>query len=185
MMPHSLNGVYPDGSCQVFWEDGERVFCRGRRLDDDGSRSAVLFVLPAAEHPSSSSLDRLTHEPKHELDGGWALRPAEFVREGGRAMLVLVGCWRRAARPAARRTHRGGMLPAPGHRYCHSSRQAPPTRPRLRGHQTGEYPGELRGRPGAARGVRPCPPPCAQAASARSARVYCRHARLRLSQCCR
>ena len=28
------------------WEDGEGVFCRGWRLGEDGSRSAVLVVLP-------------------------------------------------------------------------------------------------------------------------------------------
>jgi hypothetical protein len=32
MIPQSLNGVYPDVSCQVSWENGKRVVCRGRRL---------------------------------------------------------------------------------------------------------------------------------------------------------
>jgi hypothetical protein len=78
MMSYPLNGVNADGSGQVLWEDGERVFCRGWRLGDDGNRSAVLVVLPAAEYPSRSSLDRLTHEYglKDELDGAWAVRPA-------------------------------------------------------------------------------------------------------------
>jgi hypothetical protein len=42
----------------------------GWRLGDDGSRSAVLVVTPAAEHPSPS-IDRLTHEYglKDELGG--------------------------------------------------------------------------------------------------------------------
>ena len=77
--------------CQVLWEDGERVFCRGWRLGEDGSRSAVLIVLPVAAHPSRSSLDRLAHEHglKEELDGAWAVRPLEIVRDGGRTMLVL------------------------------------------------------------------------------------------------
>ena len=44
---------------QVLWRDGERVFCRGRRLDAGGHWNAVLAVLPAAEHPTRSSLDRL------------------------------------------------------------------------------------------------------------------------------
>ena len=76
---------------QVLWEDGERVFCRGWRLGEDGSRSAVLVVLPVAAHPSRSSLDRLAHEHglKEELDGAWAVRPLEIVRDGGRTMLVL------------------------------------------------------------------------------------------------
>jgi hypothetical protein len=91
MMPYPLNGVNAEGSGQVFWEDGERVFCRGWRLGDDGNRSAVLVVLHAAEHPLRSSLDRLTHEYglKDELDGASAVRPLDLVREGGRTVLVL------------------------------------------------------------------------------------------------
>jgi serine/threonine protein kinase len=91
MVPHSLNGAYPDRGSQVLWEDGERVFRRGWRQDDDGERRAVLIVGPAAEHPSSSSLDRFTHEYglRNELDGAWAARPLDLVREGGRALLVL------------------------------------------------------------------------------------------------
>jgi PAS domain S-box-containing protein len=69
MMPHSLNGAHSDASCQLSWEDGERLFCRVRRLGDDDNRGAVPFVLPAGEHPSSSGLDRLAHEYglRHEL----------------------------------------------------------------------------------------------------------------------
>jgi serine/threonine protein kinase len=91
MMQYSLDGIYPDGSGQVLWEDGERVFCRGWRLGDDSKRSAVLVVSPAAEHPSPSSLDHLTHEYslKDELDGTWAVRPLDLVRQGGRTTLVL------------------------------------------------------------------------------------------------
>jgi serine/threonine protein kinase len=86
MKPYSL-----DSGFQILFEDGERVFCRGWRVGGDGDRSAVLVVLPAAEHPSPSSLDRLTHEfgLKDELDEAWAVRPLELVRDGGRAMLVL------------------------------------------------------------------------------------------------
>jgi hypothetical protein len=40
-------GVEEEGSLQVLWEDGERVFCRGWRLRADGHRQAVLAV----EHP--------------------------------------------------------------------------------------------------------------------------------------
>jgi serine/threonine protein kinase len=73
------------------WEDGERVFRRGWRPDDSGNRRAVLIVLPAAEYRSRSSLDRLTHEYelKDELDGAWAVRPLDLVRDAGRTMLVL------------------------------------------------------------------------------------------------
>jgi len=47
---------------------------------------------------------------KDELDVAWAVRPLEFVRERGRTILVLEESGRRAARPAARRTLRGGAL---------------------------------------------------------------------------
>src|SRR5215831_4330950 len=90
MVPHSVNGTYSDGSSQVLWEDGERVFRRGWRLDDNGKR-AVLLVMPAADQPSRSSLDHLTHEYglKDKLDGAWAVRPLDLVRDAGRTMLVL------------------------------------------------------------------------------------------------
>ena len=80
-----------DSGCQVLWEDGERVFCRGWRLGGDGSRGPVLVVLPLAAHPSPSTLDRLTHEHglKEELGRAWAMRPLEIVRDAGRTMLVL------------------------------------------------------------------------------------------------
>jgi len=42
-------------------EDSERVFCRWWRVGDDGNQT-MLVVLPAAEHPSPSVLDRLAHE---------------------------------------------------------------------------------------------------------------------------
>ena len=91
MLPHSQNVAYPDCGSQVLWEDGERVLSRDWRLDDNGKRRAVLLVTPAADHPSRSSLERLTHEYelKDELDGTWAVRPLELVRDAGRTMLVL------------------------------------------------------------------------------------------------
>src|SRR5262249_52480604 len=75
----------------ILWEDGERVVRRGRRLDDEDRRRAVLIVVPAAEHPSRSSLDRFSHEYelRDELDGAWAVRPLDLVRDGGRTVLVL------------------------------------------------------------------------------------------------
>ena len=51
----------------------------------------VLAVLPAAEHPTPATLDGLAREYglKDELDGAWAVRPLELVRDRGRIMLVL------------------------------------------------------------------------------------------------
>src|SRR5262249_7775254 len=55
------------------------------------NRLAVLFVALAADHPSSSMLDRLTHEYdlKDELDEAWAVRPLALMRDAGRTVLVL------------------------------------------------------------------------------------------------
>ena len=66
------------------------MFCRGER-NADGYRAPVLAVLPAAEHPTPATLDRLAREYglKDELDGPWAVRPLELVHERGRIMLVL------------------------------------------------------------------------------------------------
>jgi PAS domain S-box-containing protein len=75
---------------QVLWDDGERVFCRGRR-PGDSSDHQVLLAWPAAEHPLPASLDRLAHELglREDLDGAWAVRPLALAREAGRTLLVL------------------------------------------------------------------------------------------------
>jgi hypothetical protein len=51
----------------------------------------VLVVLPASEEPTPATLDRLAHEYslRDELDGAWAARPLELVRDRGQATLVL------------------------------------------------------------------------------------------------
>src|SRR3954454_16726177 len=91
MVQQSVNIAYSDDSSQVLWEDGERVFSRGWRLDDNGNRLAVLLVTPTADHPSRSRLDRLTleYELKDELDGSWAVQPLALTRDAGRTVLVL------------------------------------------------------------------------------------------------
>ena len=90
MDPSSWLGAGGINNLQVLWEDGERVFCRGES-HADGRRAAVLAVLPASEHPTPATIDRLVreYELKDELDGAWAVRPLELVRERGRTMLVL------------------------------------------------------------------------------------------------
>ncbi|WLB01243.1 AAA family ATPase [Bradyrhizobium elkanii] len=91
MVQQLLNVAYSHGSSQVLWADGERVFSRGWRLDDNGNRLAVLLVAPAADQPSRSRLDRLTHEYelKDELDSAWAARPLGLIRDAGRTVLVI------------------------------------------------------------------------------------------------
>ena len=62
VVPHSLKSAYSDGSSQILWEDGERVFSRGWRLDNDGKRRAVLLVAPAADHrPVQTSIASRTN----------------------------------------------------------------------------------------------------------------------------
>jgi len=89
-MLYALNSD-PDSSSQVLWEDGERVFRRGWLIGNDGNRSAVLVVVPAAEHASRWCFDRFTHEYalKDELDGPWAVQPLELTSDGPRPVLVL------------------------------------------------------------------------------------------------
>jgi len=89
--PASRFGADGDGSLQVLWEDGDRVFCRAWRQGGNGASEVVLTVVPAAEHPTRASLDRLAHgyALKDELDGAWAVRPLALVREHGRTTLVL------------------------------------------------------------------------------------------------
>ncbi|HZC96813.1 MAG TPA: AAA family ATPase, partial [Bradyrhizobium sp.] len=91
MVLHSPNVAYAEGESPALWEDGERSFRRGWRVDDEGKRRAVLLVATAADHPSRASLDRLTHEYelRDELDEVWAVRPLDLVRDAGRTMLVL------------------------------------------------------------------------------------------------
>jgi PAS domain S-box-containing protein len=91
LSPSSWFGAHGDSSPQVLWEDGDRVLCRGWRLGADGERNAVLTVLPAAEHPTPASLERLAHgyALRDQLEGAWAVRPLALVREDGRTALVL------------------------------------------------------------------------------------------------
>jgi PAS domain S-box-containing protein len=86
-----FSGLGPDRTrgLQVLWEDGERVFCRSD--SQAGYGSTLLAVLPAAEHPTAATLDRLAHEYglRDELEDSWAAQPLELVRERGRHRLLL------------------------------------------------------------------------------------------------
>ena len=79
-----------ENSMQTLWDDGERIFCRELRPGAEGD-SSVLVARPCAAQPLPSCLGRLAHEfaLKDELDGGWAVRPLEMVREAGQLQLVL------------------------------------------------------------------------------------------------
>ncbi len=76
-------------SMEVLWKDADRAFCRLAHMDTDKARHA--FVVADGEHPTLDSVNRLTreYELKDHLDGAWALRPVELLREAGRTMLVV------------------------------------------------------------------------------------------------
>lgn len=84
----STNG---NAGLKASWDDGERVFCREWRRGADGDVNSVLTVRAATEHPPAAVLDRLAHEYalRDELDGTWAVRPLELIRDGGRILLIL------------------------------------------------------------------------------------------------
>src|SRR5438128_2284261 len=80
-----------NGHPEILWADGERVFCRGWHRDAENREYARLVVLAATDPPRSGTVDRLVHEfgLRNQLDGSWALRPLELVREPGRTILAL------------------------------------------------------------------------------------------------
>ena len=80
-----------DSESHILWESGDCIFYRRWHPGAHGHRGAVLAVVPAAAQPTPAILDRLAHEYdlRDELDGAWAVRPLELVRERGRTMLVL------------------------------------------------------------------------------------------------
>ncbi|MGY4608031.1 PAS domain S-box-containing protein [Bradyrhizobium sp. USDA 4474] len=76
---------------QVLSDEEGVLLCRAFRERIDGERQIVLALVPAAEHPSPQSLDRLAHEfaLKDELDSAWAAKPLELVQDHGPTILVL------------------------------------------------------------------------------------------------
>lgn len=76
---------------QVLHDDEGILLCRACREDVNGERKNVLAVVPAAEHPTPQSLDRLAHEfgLRDELDSAWAAKPLELLQDRSRTILVL------------------------------------------------------------------------------------------------
>src|SRR3954447_19625848 len=76
---------------QVLYDDNGILLCRAWREGADRERKVVLAVVPAAEHPTPQSLDRLAHEfeLRDELDSSWAAKPAELIQDRARTILVL------------------------------------------------------------------------------------------------
>ena len=82
---------WEDDSLEVLWRDGARAFCRLSRGDTEGETHAFMPIPSGAEHPTLESVNRLTHEHnlRSYLDGSWAVRPLDLVRERGQTMLVV------------------------------------------------------------------------------------------------
>src|SRR5215471_10047404 len=108
VMPHSLNGTYPDGHLQVAWEDAERVFHRGWRRGEDGKRQAVLIAQPTAQHPSPSTLVHLDGRTALVLDdpGGEPLDQGLGAGVGLRRFLPLAI----AIAAAVGKVHQQGLI---------------------------------------------------------------------------
>jgi PAS domain S-box-containing protein len=85
-----LGTAWEDDALEILWEDSERAFCRLARDDAKGERYAFIPV-PSDTDPAPEIINRLAHEYelKEYLESAWALRPLEFVRERGMAMLVV------------------------------------------------------------------------------------------------
>ncbi|HLJ49730.1 MAG TPA: sigma 54-interacting transcriptional regulator [Bryobacteraceae bacterium] len=82
---------WENDSLELLWRDAGRAFCRLSQDDADSGRYAFVPTLSDAEHPILESVKSLAHEfeLREYLDGRWALRPLELVRERGQTMLVV------------------------------------------------------------------------------------------------
>ncbi|QAU42733.1 histidine kinase [Bradyrhizobium guangdongense] len=72
-------------------EDGGLILGRAWRGRLGDARKDVLLVLSDSEQPAPNTVERLTREYsfKDVLDGAWAVRPLELLRERGQSILVL------------------------------------------------------------------------------------------------
>ena len=86
-----LGAGWENDSLEVLWRDAGRAFCKLWRDNADGGRYAFIPTLSDTEHPTLESVNRLAHEfeLREYVDGTWALRPLELVRDRGQAMLVV------------------------------------------------------------------------------------------------
>ena len=89
--PSTSGAVTGKSTFEVLWEDSERVFCRMLSEGADGDRYAFMAAPFAADHPLPENINRLKHEYelKNHIDGTWAVRPLELIRERGRMILIV------------------------------------------------------------------------------------------------
>jgi PAS domain S-box-containing protein len=76
---------------EVLWRDEGRAFCKFWRKNSKEERHAFIPIPSGAERQRLESVNHLTreHELQPYLDGGWALRPLELIRERGQILLVV------------------------------------------------------------------------------------------------
>ena len=87
-----LSWLDPGGAPpELLWEDGERRFYRISRSGPDGASQPCIAVVLTAHHPSPGTVSRVAHEYalRDHLDGEWAMRPLELVRDRGLTVLML------------------------------------------------------------------------------------------------
>lgn len=91
MASHPTSSTYFGLDSRILWDDGERIFRRGWRWDDNQQRRSVLLVQLSIGGQSRAGRDRLAHEYelRELLHGSWAARPLDLVRDAGRSSLVL------------------------------------------------------------------------------------------------
>jgi hypothetical protein len=99
MEPHSLDGAYSEGGSQVSWEDGERVFRRGWRLDENGKRRAVLDGLfpilvnqPGEQGRADDELPPLRVESSSRLGGNRLVERAALSLERRDILGIAFSC---------------------------------------------------------------------------------------------
>src|SRR5207249_1828933 len=82
---------WENDSVEVLWREPGRLFCRLWRNDSQREKHAFIPIVSEAGNPSLESVNRLAHEfeLREYLDGTWALRPLELIRERGQTMLVV------------------------------------------------------------------------------------------------
>jgi serine/threonine protein kinase len=82
---------WENDSAEVLWRESGRLFCRLWRNHAQRERHAFVPIPSDAGHSIVESANRLAHEfeLREHLDGTWALRPLELVRERGQTMLVV------------------------------------------------------------------------------------------------
>jgi PAS domain S-box-containing protein len=91
MILSSLLGAAWASGARVLWDHDGILLCRACREGPGGKQQPVLALVPATEHPTAQSLDRMAHEYglKDELDAAWAAKPLELVRGPDRTLLIL------------------------------------------------------------------------------------------------